>query len=469
MIKNSLLTFFTQIVVILSGVTSQYFISHYYSIEEFGTVQLMWAWLQLLDFLSFNALNFVVLKASSQKYPAFFKIANLYCFASTIIGSLIFLYIGIFIKPSLFEFFILFVIFFPFNSGINLSQFYYLGSKQYKSYALTVSFIQILSVCGQVLVIFTLREIFFVLLAPLLTTSLINSVQTIRIFKKLNEKPDKRTDTELLKYGFQITLINIIPAISQRIQYIILEGFSGTVLLAIYATANLFPQHLTKLTDSLLAPFRVYAGGISKERAIKTMQNSLILFVLFGFSIFVVSVLGVEIAIPLVFGEKYSNSIFYSQILFTAFIFQPFTANLYNILLLHNLKRIYIYLIVISSVVQILLYLLFIPFFSIEGLVVALVITQFLVFMFAVAWIFKQKRSETKTILLLNSHNIKILELNTIIIQNQFVGNNVLKIVEADYLLSSAYYPHWVRIVAFLSFTKFYAHSKQKLEAEKEC
>lgn len=450
MIKNSIINTVATILVIILGLVSQVFLTRYFSVEDYGTYQLMWSWLQIFSFVALNSFNFVVVKAVAQKYPQFFKRANIFCFSSSLIGSAILLIVGFFFRPDLLQYFILLAIFFPFHSGINLSSAYFSGKSKFLQASIVNVSIQFFSSSLQIIILLIYKNVFIALLIALGSSALINIIATIYILLLTKQKSERKKNRELTLFGFQLSGMQLIPAIAGRVQYIILEAFTSTYLLSVYAVAQMFPTHITKLVQSSLAPVWVYLGSISPKEGHKILKKSIP--IVFLASTFLTIIIGIflPIAVKIIFGEKYIHSMYFSVLLLSVLLFLPYNTTVNNYLLYHNYKSVFLYFISGFSVLKIVLYFVTIPIYNINGIIISIIISRTVFTLVQIGWIIKNFEQQKTQTLLIN----KINE-NDLSITPKIEGVNILKVIQADYLISGEKYPFWVKIVAKLSFTKY--------------
>ncbi len=457
MIKDSLLMAMTSFILMLIGIVSQYFLAHYLTQGEYGEFQLIISWIAVLSFFSLNSFNTIVTKASAQNYSLFFRKASIIGFLFSITGSVLLFIVAIFFEVNKIELFIIAAIFFPFYTGINFAQNFYTGKKEYKKYSILVIGTQLLVSSSQIILLLisnSLKEVMFV---SLLATSIVNLFITIFIIKKLkNEKKNKERELELTKYGIQLSLINIIPAIAGKIQFIILNAYTSPVILAIYAAAQIFPDKVKGLFKSLIVPFSVYLASKEKEKSLRIVKNSIPLLLIYGIISTIIIIIILPVLISIVYGDKYNASIYYALFLVVDLIFMPINGIISSVIIYHGYKKTYGIITIVKSALSIILYLILIPFYSIYGIVFTVIFLSLATFLLHLFWLYKtplpiQKQSvlyirkqEIREI-----HNLQVLKITT-----KFESINIIKIIEANYLLKDETYPIWVKLIAKLSFTK---------------
>lgn len=457
MIKNSFLMSIVSVTVMLIGIVSQYFLAHYLTKNDYGEFQLILSWITVLSFFSLNSFNTVVLKSSAQSYPVFFRKASLLCFLFSLIGSVILFIIGYFYESEKMQLFLIAAVFFPFYSGINLSQRYFTGKKKYKNYAFLTAGTQITVTALQVAALVLTSSLKTTLYLTLLSTSLINLIVTLYIAKKLkDEKKDLNKEKDLIKYGIYLNLINIIPTVAQKIQFIILNAFTTPAILAIYAAAQLFPSKIKSLFKSLIIPFLVYLAEKDKYKNIKIVKNAILILLLYGIISTIIILIFLPLLINVIFGNSYNESIPYSMLLLVELLFMPVNSTIGSIIIYQGYKKIYAKITTSRSVLIILLYLIFIPFWGIYGIIIPVILISFATFLMNLIWLYKlPKATMQKSLLILSNKKIIDENIEILRIPNKIEGKNIIKIIEADYFSRKEKYPIWVKIIGKLSFTKY--------------
>jgi len=445
---------FTTGVLMLIGLVVQHFLAKYLTIDEYGIYALMFSWIALLSIFSLNSFNTIVTKAAAQKYPRFFKTASKICFLFSLIGSIVFLIIGFYFQPDLKSFFIIIAIFFPFYGGINLAEAFFIGSAKFEKWSLFVIISQIIIGIAQILSVYLFKDVSMLLFYTLLSTSLINLIITLYLFSKIKQETDKKKDKELTKYGIELTFITLIGSISTRVQYIILATLTNASTLAIYAVAQIIPERIKTVFKSSLNPLSIHLASINKEESIKILKKSLLLLILIGIIINISIALLLPPTILLIFGQKYVSSIIYSLALSSLIFLIPFNALFDSIVIYHGYKKFYAKLTIFLNVTQIILFFLLIPKFQIWGIIFSMLSLNFIATIIHLIWMFKiPKLKNKKTMLVFYKKNV-LKGYRSVLIKSKVTGDNIIRIIEADYLSSKEKYPIWIKILTKMVGTK---------------
>ncbi|MDD4354002.1 MAG: oligosaccharide flippase family protein [Candidatus Nanoarchaeia archaeon] len=454
MIKKSLVMGFTTGVLMLIGLVVQHFLAKYLTLDEYGVYVLMFSWIGLLSVFSLNSFNTIVTKASAQNYPRFFKTASKVCFLFSLLSSIALLIIGFFFEPERLNLFIVLAIFFPFYGGINLADSYFIGASKFNKYSIYMITSQCIIAGLQILSVVFLHGIFWLLFFTLLGTSVINLVMTFFIYRGIKQEKDYKKEQELTKYGIQLTGVGIFSSIASRIQYVLLASLAGTATLAIYAVAQLIPEKIKGLIKGVLNPPSMHLASQKKEESIYLMRKLILPLLLFGIGVGLLVSLFLPIIINLVFGQKYHEAIIYSLVLLVPVIFIPINAMFSSIIIYHDYKRFYTKITIITNILQIILFIVLIPLFQIWGVILAIVGLAVINTLLNLVWFYRLPIYPNKKTILTMRKGLKVKGYETIYFDEKLNGENILKVIGADYLFCKEKYPIWTRIIGKLSNIK---------------
>lgn len=445
MIKSFLLSF-NSFVLILLGLVGQYFFSRYLSQEDFGMFFLILSWLQILSFFSLNSFNAIVMKAASQGYRAFYKKANLICLIGSLIGSVGYLIIGKTAYSDSLHFFILIAAVFPFYGGLNLTLGYLNGVSKYYTHILLKLFSAIILILSQIYSVVYVGTVYHLVLTTLTVQSGINLVLTVFTYLSIKQTQNKQEDMWLIKYAIKITGINIIPTITSKIQYVILGIVGSPVLISTYGVAQILPDKIKNVFRSLFIPYTIFLSGTSKHEAIRVIRKSILLLFITGVFVSLTAILLTPFIISLIYGESYSGSILYAQILFGLLVFLPIELVANKTFLNHEDKKSYFLLQTLPGVFQILFFVLFIPSFKIQGIILALYFISIFKFIFILISI---NKSYNKNVAREKYKEIIISDFDA-----KLNDTSILNFIQADKVKNVGNLNFFFKLLAFLSFTK---------------
>lgn len=450
MIKDSFYMSISTIVAIAFGVLTQHFLSKYLSQVDFGLYHYILSWVSLLSVFAFNDFNTIVAKSGSQGHSGFFRISNKLRFCLSLIGSLSVLFIGFFMRPDLINYFLIAAIAFPFFTSLNSVYTYLVSTNRFKLSAILNGTSSMLIACTMIIVALVFQNIWHCLIAIFWVTGLYYTCSTLYFhFKERGTVGDSK---DSIKYGFQLSGISLFSQVASKIQYIILEAHAGVAVLALYFTAQLFPERIKGILKSFFVPLNMYLSGVDVNKASKFIRKAFLFLFILGLLICGITLLTLPFIIDLVFGDQYNESILFSLLLSINLIFLPFNLVFTKFLVYHSFKRIYLWVNIGISVLKILLYFLLVPQYQIQGIIVAVIASELLTSFIYLFFMFKNyQQTSTFDTFSFSKENSEKMTHGPF---KSFNGANVIKVIASDEIVGLKI-PFWVKLIGKLTFTRF--------------
>jgi O-antigen/teichoic acid export membrane protein len=218
------------------------------------------------------------------------------------------------------------------------------------------------------------NEILLFLIVNFLTLALLRYAAFKYVFSKNNSNSEKEAGT--IRFGYHITLSNVIPVLSQYIDRIIIFQFIGPVQLAVYNFAIAIPDQIKsyfKNMQSIATP--LLSTSTSKNLSREVIKKTVIVFCIIIFA----SVTYMLVA-PTLFSilfPQYAASVLYSQVysltILAASAILPILAiqakRMSTLLYQYNTAR---------SIIQIASLVIFGYFFGLWGIIIARIVNEIL-------------------------------------------------------------------------------------------
>lgn len=232
------------------------------------------------------------------------------------IGGLISLILGLYYFPNhdLAIAFFISAIFIPFLDSFNIFDAILSGNKNFKLSAKLNITARIFSIIITVLAIVLTKTLWHLILVYLASWTIIRTVFFFSVYRRYKkELTNTENNAEIMKYGLNLTSMDIVSNITLYLDRFLLFNFVGPAQVALYSVIIAPPEQiksLLKLVNNLAFP--KFAG-----REIKEIKKS-IWRKIFFYLIFLIIVIGAYILIcPLffkLFFPKYTSGIIYSQL-----------------------------------------------------------------------------------------------------------------------------------------------------------
>ncbi len=272
-------------------------------------------------------------------------------------------------------------IFFPFVNVFNLFASFWHGKKRFDVLAKYQILLKILSVLILLPVIFFFDNLVLIILAFSVSSAIFGAIFFTLTLKKItaqdliNEsQEDEKQEKETISFGKRLTLMSSIGHFSAHLDKVIIWQMLGPVAVAIYAFAQLPLQKINEIIPIAPLAFPKLSDQNVKEIKKEVFKKFQKLF-LFSIPLTVLIIFLAPYFYKLLF-PLYLESIPYFQVLALSLIFIPFS--LLGISLLTEMKKRALYIISFTApLLQIVLFLILIPFYGIWGIIFAILIAQF--------------------------------------------------------------------------------------------
>jgi len=261
----------------------------------------------------------------------------------------------------------------PLTNALNTYGAFLIGKKKFKLDSLFSSFSILVYSLGMIAAVLISKEVWWLILAYSLTTlgtNIFFYFKTLRIYNT----PETESP-ETIKYGWQLTFIGFIGPIVGQIDKIILSHFWGPAELAVYFLARAIPDRIYLYIKELVSV------GLPKlaERKIEDINIVFYKRILQGLAIGIL-VAGLYIlASPLLFKyllPKYSESVYYSQILSLIFIFAAPARYIGSLFTIKKMVRPVVIVNLIANIFKIISYVVLGIWSGIMGLIITELIFQ---------------------------------------------------------------------------------------------
>ncbi len=263
---------------------------------------------------------------------------------------------------------------FPFVSVFNLFIPFWHGKKRFDIQAKYQVLLKILSVLILLPIIFFSDNLIFIILAFFASSAVFGAIFFILTVKKIEKQEiNKEQEKETISYGKHLTLMSSLAHFVGNLDKVIIWQLLGPIPLAIYSFAQLPIQRIQEIIPIAPLAFPKLSEKNVKEIKKEIFKKFLKLF-LFSIPLTILVILLAPYFYKILF-PIYLESIPYFQVLALSLIFLPFS--LLGISLFSEMKKKELYIISFSvPLLQIILFLILIPFFQIWGIIFAILIAQ---------------------------------------------------------------------------------------------
>jgi len=287
------------------------------------------------------------------------------------------------------QIFILIALFVPFIESYTLYSAYLNGVKDFRSMAILYTLQRAFVISILISVIFLTHQVFFILLAYLvtMTTSFyIAQIWTLRVHPVNNE-----FDDNALIYSKHLSIMSVMRSGAQYLDKVALWYLAGPVQVAQYVVSVSIPQELSAAFGQISRLALPKMSTRSKTELRQSLLRKLMIYFLGVIPVIIIYI----ISAPFFFNTflpQYTDSIFYSQIASLIIISAPIGLLAQYFYAIKHTKALYI-MNTVEPVMLVTLYVVLIPLLGIIG-VLAASIFRYVFLTIVLIWLFVGDKTE---------------------------------------------------------------------------
>ena len=261
---------------------------------------------------------------------------------------------------------------FPIPRISNIAFNFWEGRKNFKVHSKYFIIINFLEALLFIPVLFLTNNLVLVMLSYFLSRALF---RLLFLKKTLKETKNNEKDTTTIPLGKHLTLMQGIGLIVANLDKIIIWQFLGPIQVAIYS----FAQNVAAKLGDLTSILPLILPKLSQKN-IKEIKKELIEKFFKSFLFFIPFTLIIIFSIP--FGFKlifpqYLESIFYTQGLCLSLLLVPFSIISATFTVNNQIKELYL-IKTFGKILRIILFAVLIPIYGIWGIIIAILLSEFL-------------------------------------------------------------------------------------------
>lgn len=384
-VKNSFYLISSNAVSAILGLLLSISFARFLSKEIYGQYGYIMSIFGILAIFTLPGMSTAIVQAVARGHDRVLIDATKEKFKWSILGSIAILGVGIyyFLSGSLLlgKCLMISSLFLPFFQNFQTYNAFLSGKKQFDKVAKYQVIIQAISVPVTAIVIYLSQNLILILIAHLTSFSLLRGY-FFRLASKNME--NESTDREALTFGKHMTVTQIPDMFRNHYDKLFIGMFLGFSDLAVYSIAFGFSSIITPLRSIVPTLIFPKLSQMDKKDAYSELKKRLPL-IMMGFAILAgVLILLCPYIIPLIYSQKYADSIFYAQILLISFVFAAPVPTLTKALFpsQKEVKKIY-KLLTVNAFMEIFLITALILSFGLLGAVIAKLLTRLLTLLYA--------------------------------------------------------------------------------------
>lgn len=373
LIKNTIYIFALRGLQIVFGLITTYFVVRALSKDSFGEYHFILSCVGILTIFSLQGINGSIMQAIARGFPGSYRKSVPVAFFSSFIGSAILAILAFWYfyhsNIMLAYGFVVASALFPFAYGLMQWKSIHVGRENFGIFFIHNSLSMLLMYLLTIIFVFIYPD---TLLVPLVFLLLIPSIQniwqTISNYKKIPS--DAPVEEGNVNYGIKTSFYSSFNIGAMHIDKLLLFFFLSPSALATYVAADRVAELFRNLTQDLSV---VLAPKFAKqEHYTKKLDNHFKIFVLvYGALIILISFSILPWLITFLFSEKYISSIPYAQALLCTVVIGNMATLRFRFIRSKIDPESFRNITIITSLVRIVVSLIFIPWLGITGAVIS--------------------------------------------------------------------------------------------------
>lgn len=319
LIKNGFWVAIKQGVTISTGLLVVIALARLTSLEIYGKFQLILSILGIISIVSIPGFNIAIISSIANKFDGSYKhMVKIKFLWSFLLGFPILLLIGLYFYITeeyiiSYSFFMCSIIF-PFLYGLTSWTSLLIGKEKFK---MLTKFNSIQSIVNAMFIILSLllfnNNLIMLMISYAFSLGILNYIATKKTLKYIT---NQNIDNNAISYGYYMTKISMVNIILEHFDKILIGYFIGIPELAVYSIGINIAKRLKTGIKNFLC---IVSPKIAKYNTFKRLYY-IPVFILSCVGTFIIYI-SLPSVITILFGDKYIDSIFLSQL---AIIFIPF-------------------------------------------------------------------------------------------------------------------------------------------------
>jgi len=262
----------------------------------------------------------------------------------------------------------------PLSSSLQVIQAYYSGRKRFEMVSLISSGLMTLTTIALLLALWFKRGLLWLVLINSGVQALFYLLFYLRAIRHAQDAP---RDLDMAAYGRSLTWAEAISTVALQLDSVILGFSAGFVDVAVYNIANVFPTSVKSITKTL-TPLAMPKIAEKPDKRVYSRQTRRRLLILLLLNLLVVTlvILVLPTLIRLLYGERYSASIPYAQLLMVSVTASWPSSFFAAALQARKQTRAIYHFNLIYGILQVGTLVVFVPLWGILGIVISRIVTR---------------------------------------------------------------------------------------------
>ncbi|KKQ89807.1 MAG: Polysaccharide biosynthesis protein [Candidatus Curtissbacteria bacterium GW2011_GWC2_38_9] len=366
--------FIRQILTSLSTLAIVFFFTRFGSKEDFGAYNLILSISALASVFSLPGVATAVIQSVASGFDRSYFVGLRLRFFFSITGSFFLMTLAYYyflkqaeaLSVSIF----LVALVFPFLNTFGTYDSLLSGKKLFRNQSISSVSISGIVSLGTIVAIFLKLNVIFIIFTYFFLTTVLN-IFFHSFFTKYLSK-DSQTDSKFKEYSYFMSFISGLSLVAANLDKILLGSLSGFSSLAIYSTALLIPDGITRNLKAFMGIYTVKLAGKSSLENKKVLAYYYLRLILIGFILSFALWFTLPFLIPFLFSAKYVEAVGFARLISITLILSPIVTALSSAVVFEKRYKDTLLFNIFPQGIKILLYFILIPSFGILGIVFSL-------------------------------------------------------------------------------------------------
>jgi O-antigen/teichoic acid export membrane protein len=361
-------------------------------LANLGNYKTFFSVLNILAIFSIVGLNNSISKAVAKRYKVFFiKATNLSIIFSTIISFILVVLSFTYYKDSTIKYTLIYSsLIIPFYFGLNTWESFFLGQRNFKRIFINYCFIIVTRLAFLFVILFYTGNYLYAIIAYLFVDTVYSLTFHFLIRRKTDwEKVDLKLEKEYINHGFRLTGASAVSAVANNIERVILYAASSASLVGVYSIIDIVPTMAKNFIKTIISIPTMELTRLPEKDNRRIIRKYLyLIFIVSALIVLVLWFVGPPL-LKFFFNVTDESTLKYSRFILLYLLFVPFNLTIKYMCVYQGSGTSYFKLNTTIDSIKLIFLAVFIPFLKIYGVIIALVLNEFVSTVILLVWFIK--------------------------------------------------------------------------------
>lgn len=379
----------------VGGFVLNIFLIRYLDLTELGNYKTYFSVINILILFSLVGLNNSIAKAVAKKYKVFFrKATNISIIFSSVASIILVILAFTYYKDSAVKYALIYSsLIIPFYFGLNTWESFLLGKRNFKQIFINYCFMIATRLGLLFAVLFYTKNYLYAIVVYLCVDTIYSLIFYLFIRRKTDwEEIDPVIEKEYIKHGARLTGASTISVIASNVERIILYAVSNASLVGSFSIIDIIPTMAKNLLKTVISIPTIELARYSEKDNRRIIKRYLYLIFLVGILIVVILWFLGPLLLRVFFDVTDENILWYSRLMLLFLLFMPFNLTIKDMCKYQGSGSSFFKLNATTDSMKLVFLAILIPFFKIYGIIIAMLLTEFLSTIILLIWFIRSNK-----------------------------------------------------------------------------